>query len=284
MTKPLVIYHKGCSDGIGAAWCFWSQFKDNMEYHAGIYNEAPPDILNRDVYLVDFSYKRDIVDMMCKYAAKVTLIDHHKTALEDLAGLDKKYSNFDMSPSNLANSGCVLAWNYVKKLIQHKDKMPELLKHIEDRDLWKFEIPGTKKIMMAVFSYELTFENIDRMMKLSKSEIEKQLFMEGLTLDRKYQTDLAKVTKSATRKFTLGNWTVPVCNCNSIFASDAGNLLAKDNPFAATYYDTETKRIFSLRSTETGIDVSEVAKMFGGGGHKHAAGFDVDRNHALAKF
>jgi len=41
--------------------------------------------------------------------------------------------------------------------------------------------------------------------------------------------------------------------------------------------------VFSLRSQEGGIDVSEIAIKFGGGGHKHAAGFKVDRNHILAK-
>lgn len=33
----------------------------------------------------------------------------------------------------------------------------------------------------------------------------------------------------------------------------------------------------SLRSAENGADVSEIAKHFGGGGHKHAAGFNFDK-------
>jgi nanoRNase/pAp phosphatase (c-di-AMP/oligoRNAs hydrolase) len=43
-----------------------------------------------------------------------------------------------------------------------------------------------------------------------------------------------------------------------------------------------TSAIFSLRSTEEGLDVSEIAKLYGGGGHKHAAGFKVP--HELVKF
>jgi nanoRNase/pAp phosphatase (c-di-AMP/oligoRNAs hydrolase) len=68
-----------------------------------------------------------------------------------------------------------------------------------------------------------------------------------------------------------------------MYASEAGNIMSESFPFAGTYYDTALHRVFSLRSRESGIDVSEIAVRFGGGGHKHAAGFKVDRSHALAK-
>ena len=41
------------------------------------------------------------------------------------------------------------------------------------------------------------------------------------------------------------------------------------------YLDKNRKNIVSLRSNEHGVDVSEVAKNCGGGGHKHAAGFST---------
>ena len=46
-------------------------------------------------------------------------------------------------------------------------------------------------------------------------------------------------------------------------------------PFAATYFDTGNIREFSLRSSPDGVDVSLVAEMYGGGGHKHASGFRI---------
>jgi nanoRNase/pAp phosphatase (c-di-AMP/oligoRNAs hydrolase) len=59
-------------------------------------------------------------------------------------------------------------------------------------------------------------------------------------------------------------------------ASEAGDEMCKGKPFAATYYvDKDGMYNFSLRSSEDGIDVSEIAKVYGGGGHKHAAGFKV---------
>lgn len=38
---------------------------------------------------------------------------------------------------------------------------------------------------------------------------------------------------------------------------------------------------YSLRSREGGVDVSEIAKQFGGGGHKHAAGFRLPEFRAV---
>lgn len=58
--------------------------------------------------------------------------------------------------------------------------------------------------------------------------------------------------------------------------------MAQGEPFAACYWDTPTHRIFSLRSSDTGMDVSTIAKQYGGGGHVHAAGFRVNRDSILA--
>lgn len=80
---------------------------------------------------------------------------------------------------------------------------------------------------------------------------------------------------AGTRTMIIGGRKVPVCNMPPVWASDAANRLAEGNPFAATYVDGATARHFSLRSDAAGLDVSEVAQRYGGGGHKHAAGFKV---------
>lgn len=279
--KPVVIYHKDCADGLAAAWCFWKQFGDSMEYHPSAYNEPAPDIYNRDVYLVDFSYKRDVVEEMCKFANKVILLDHHKSALEDLWDL-ATLPNFDMTHSKEGMSGAIIAWNYVKSVTGHKRKLPVLLEHIQDRDMWWFKLPHTNEIMMAVFSYPFDIQTYDRLIGLNKSGV-KGLVKEGAVLDRKFKMDLIKNIETTKRDMEIAGYIVPVANLNHIYASSGGNLLSKDKPFAATYYDTDKHRVFSLRSQDSGIDVSEIAKKFNGGGHRNAAGFKVDRDHPLAK-
>ncbi|MFB5634981.1 MAG: bifunctional oligoribonuclease/PAP phosphatase NrnA, partial [Candidatus Nitrosomaritimum aestuariumsis] len=75
---------------------------------------------------------------------------------------------------------------------------------------------------------------------------------------------------------------VPVANLPYTLVSDAANKLAEGEAFAACYWDTEDGRVFGLRSFSKGSDVSEIAKEYGGGGHRNAAGFRVDWNHPLA--
>ncbi|MCB2070021.1 MAG: hypothetical protein KDF67_10500 [Ottowia sp.] len=70
MNRPIVIYHGNCADGFSAAWCFWRKYGTGADYVAGVYQKDPPDVTGRDVYLVDFSYKRAVVEQMLKAAAQ----------------------------------------------------------------------------------------------------------------------------------------------------------------------------------------------------------------------
>jgi uncharacterized protein len=79
----------------------------------------------------------------------------------------------------------------------------------------------------------------------------------------------------------IGGFDVPVANLPYTLSSDAGHLMAQNEPFAACYWDTPDGRVFSLRSSDAGQDVSAVAKSYGGGGHRNAAGFQVPHSHAL---
>lgn len=279
--KPLVIFHKNCTDGMAAAWCFWKSFGDKMEYHPGTYGEAIPDVYDRTVYMVDFSYKRDVMEDILKFSGDVVLLDHHKSALEDLEPM-RDLPGFDMSHSTLSMSGAAIAWDYVKKKLRHKRTVPPVLLYIQDRDLWKHELPDSRAIMASVMSYPVTLESYDELMSAGAKDL-RRLRAEGVSILRAYGKQLLSNIAQCTRIEFIGGYGVPVANLNGHFASDAGNLMSAGHAFAATYYDTDSHRCFSLRSQKEGIDVSEIAATFGGGGHKHAAGFKVPREHDLAK-
>src|SRR5271168_4499839 len=146
--KPLCIYHGNCADGFGAAWVVREALGD-VDFHPGVYSEPPPNVAGREVYIVDFSYKRPVLLEMAKVAEGITVLDHHKTAADDLKMLPANVDSvFDME-----HSGAILAWDY-----WFADKpSPLLLRHIEDRDLWRFLLPGTREIQANVFSYPYDF-------------------------------------------------------------------------------------------------------------------------------
>ena len=86
--KTLCIYHGNCADGFGAAWAVRAAFDPRrIEFHAGVYQSPPPDVTGRLVLMVDFSYKRPVLEEMADKALAILVLDHHKTAAEDLAGL-----------------------------------------------------------------------------------------------------------------------------------------------------------------------------------------------------
>lgn len=280
--KPLCIYHGNCADGFGAAWVVRKNFASNVDFHPGVYGEAPPDIKGRDVLLVDFSYKWPVLSEMAQTAHTIVVLDHHKTAAEDLTHLMLSHSwdpnglwescqidgrmpieaVFDMN-----RSGAMIAWDYFNK----GKEPPQLLKHIQDRDLWLFKLDGTREIQANVFSYPYDFEVWDELMRTDVF----QLRVEGRAIERKHHKDIAELVGVSKRRMKIGGHDVPVANLPYTLSSDAGHKMAKGEPFAACYMDTPNGRTFSLRSAPDGVDVSIIAKGYGGGGHQAASGFTM---------
>lgn len=276
IKKPLCIYHGNCADGFGAAWVFENFADRGFDFHAGVYQDPPPDCDGRDVYLVDFSYKRNVVESMLKQAHRVTLIDHHKTAIDDLKPLLDTEKKMSASLFDVEHSGAMLAWRYFNGNFQDP---PQLIKHIEDRDLWRFALPYTREIQANVFSHPYDFKVWDALMELPIDS----LIAEGRAIERKHHKDIAELLGVVTRTMVIGGHSVPVANLPYTLTSDAGHALAKGAPFGACYWDTPSGRVFSLRSTDDGLDVSEIAKQYGGGGHRNASGFRVNYGHELTK-
>ena len=272
----ICIYHGNCADGFGAAWAVWKFHRlwdEGVEFYPGVYQNDPPNVEGQDVVMVDFSYKRPVLLEIASKAKSILIIDHHKTAAEDLVDLPSNVTTiFDMD-----HSGAVLTWKHY-----FNEQIPFLLRHIEDRDLWRFLLPGTRQIQAAVFSYPYDFEVWYKLVASFDEFGNTTLLQEGEAIERKHFKDIDELLEVTTREFTIGGHTVPVANLPYTLSSDAGHKLAQGKPFAGCYWDTPDGRVFSLRSADDGLDVSEIAKQYGGGGHKNASGFRVPYDHELA--
>ena len=274
--KKLCIYHGNCADGFTAAWAVRKKHP-GTEFHPGIYGQEPPACTGRDVIMVDFSYKRPVLLEIAKQAKTVLILDHHKSAEADLVDLPENVTiHFDMD-----RSGAMMAWEYF-----HPDTNPSfLIRHVQDRDLWRFSMEQTRAFQANLFSMEYTFENWDMVDDLCADDYKYWSFIgAGEAIERKHFKDIKELIKVAATRSTIAGFDVPTLNAPYFFSSDAGHIMAEKEPFAACYWDTAEGRTFSLRSEEGGQDVSEIAVLFGGGGHKHAAGFQLaaDELHKLA--
>lgn len=276
LATPLVIYHgTGCLDGFGsayAAYCFFHKSKGiSAQYIAAAHGDKVPVVDGREVYIVDFSYNREILSEICEAASKVVILDHHESAQKALTGLDDIYSNltivFDMN-----RSGAVITWEYF-----HDELVPPLLANIQDRDLWQFKIPDSKHVNAALMSYPYEFELWDEF--AYSADHLKTLIGEGRAINR-FRDTMIEHYKNKVVYGTIAGFNVPIVNCPSFITSELLSELAKGQPFAASYSDHisesgSPQRGWSLRSVAEGDNVAEIASKFGGGGHPRAAGFST---------
>lgn len=271
MTKKVCIYHANCADGFTAAWVVRQAQGSDVEFIPGFYQADPPDVTDAIVYMVDFSYKRPVMEKLIEQSLKFVHIDHHTTAIKDMEGFSADNFISFYSPENSA-SGAMLAWQYFYPEVE----VPQFIQHIDDRDRWKFLLPGTREIQANVYSYEYTFENWDM---LVHQDLNEQI-REGTAIERRMAKDVKELLGVVVRRMNIAGYNVPVANVPYQYGSDICHALCKNEPFAAYYYDKPTGREFGLRSDKGGVHVGEIATKFGGGGHEHASGFRVSREDA----
>ena len=295
MNKPLVIYHNNCADGFGAAFAAWLRLGDEAEYYPMQYGyDLLPDFKGREVHMLDFSWKKEHMDDLFAAAKRVVWLDHHKTSHayaeekcgESIGDRSERHNKaLDIIHDN-DKSGALLAWEHF-----HPDaEVPMMLKHIDDYDRWQFKLDGTKEFNKALWSYSpWSFEQWREYMS---PQAHVWMVQEGAAILRAHNQNVQSVVKGATRKCEIRSilcnlpppWRTPVgvvsglaANCPPHLTSDVGHELAvQSGTFGLCWTLAKDDMVAkcSLRSNGD-YDVSAIAKAFGGGGHKNAAGFEV---------
>jgi len=295
----ICIFHDPCMDGFTAAWVVKQRWPGIVLVGAN-YNQAPVDVAGKHVLIVDFSYKRDVLAAMGKTAASITVLDHHDSAERELVDWRVRSISDLKEPADLARtaadyansgkpryahlelpiqavfdmerSGAGLAWDYC---FPGKPR-PKLVRHVEDRDLWKFRFHGTKEVVavLALWDQDLA-DWSDFAQKLEDPEAFSDIRNQGSLLLQKFDADLRKTLAETTRTMEIGGYPTPTANVPYYMASEAADILGVGVPFCATYYDTPTGRKFSLRVRDGDFAANRVAEQYGGGGHPKACGFTM---------
>lgn len=275
--KPLVIYHGNCADGFTAAWLanmHFAQQQGNdailmpgdwvVDHHAATYGEEPPTIHpDQDVYILDFSYPPE---QLLKLIAnnKVTIIDHHETAIRKLAGFKhpKVYMILDTT-----RSGAYLTSLYFWPGMEPSD----MVQMVDDRDRWKFMLPDSRNFAAGLFSRLYTIEDWNNV----STNVE-QTVIEGEAIERKHHKDIDELLSQTARFAIYDGQPIMVANLSYIHSSDAGHKMLERNPgiwFAACYFfNNKSEYVWSLRSRPNECNVAKIAETFGGGGHPQASG------------
>ena len=155
--RPLVIYHgRHCPDGFAAALAAWLFYEGQAEFlgldHGDIKSVADlPELTGRAVYILDFSFSKELMQAIEAQAAKLVMLDHHRSAAEKLDGFACRCGvvHFDMN-----KSGARLAWEFFLM----DQPLPDLVRFVEDRDIWVWQYPESPGFLAALDMEPHTFE------------------------------------------------------------------------------------------------------------------------------
>lgn len=282
----LLVYHgPSCLDGLACVWALHQRWP-NVPVFEGVYGQAPPDVTGLRVLISDFSYSEEVMREMAAKAGSITVLDHHRSSAVAFRKLFE--DGLIRGVHDESRSGASLTWEYV----WGQPRAPKLIEHVQDRDLWKFEIPGTKEVTAVLGSIPFDQKEWTEIGNRLENGLAGPILEQGAAIIRAREVDMRKVMEAGERTMIIGGHRIPVCNAPYFWASDIGHVLAKESEagFAATYMDLAAGRQFSLRSRDgEAFPVHLLAEEYGGGGHPPAAGFtapigwegDIDQDETV---
>lgn len=266
-TCPLVIYHAGCRDGFAAAWAIKSLAALNQpwEFFAAYHGAPPPNVSGRDVVMVDFCYPCSILDQMCAQAHSVIVLDHHKSAMENIGDFRAPNTQIHF---NMNRSGAMMAW----KFYGAGKRPPWIINYVQDRDLWRNELPDSESVNAYISTIPFDFDSWTTAAAQNLNDVKAG----GALVVKKVRQYVAEVRKNA-RRFFFHGYDVPLVNAPQVDISELLSALCENETFSMGWWQRADGIFqYSLRSRGD-FDVSKLAVRHGGGGHKNAAGFQSER-------
>ncbi len=305
IKKILIISHRD-ADGITSAVSYiWNYLEINniSKNTANIYKysniidfQYEEDILKifskkkininnyKQIILLDLSLPKEImISFFKKFKKDFIWIDHHKGPNKDF---EKYFSSKNIKINGIRDSNhaaCFLVWKFFKK------GAPEFVEYIQDMDLWKFKKEDSKYFIAGLkdlkeeykrtnIKYILDLINFDNFSKQKKKIIEK-----GKTIYEHQRNHVlsslyaGKIINFSGRKTFIIN-TLFFASVFADFFFNHKDKKYKDVEILIIWnkeYKTGLFK-FSLRKKESSkIDLSKIAKKYGGGGHPSAAAFNL---------
>jgi oligoribonuclease NrnB/cAMP/cGMP phosphodiesterase (DHH superfamily) len=274
------IFFHGDMDGKCAGAIVYNYFKDKpegkiIECMLINYNmDFPFDTIIKDeiVYIVDFSLqKKGDFEKLLKITPLVTWIDHHKTAIEKHAAIAHRLKGV----RDISKAGGVLTWEFFYPAIQ----VPKIVELLGDYDTWTFkygEITNYLQNGIRLNNTDPTDDNWRSWLGTKSQECADDICREGkicLLYRNNYYGGLVK------------SWAFPVefegykciaCNAGSV-SSQLFDSVEEDYDIMMPFVFDGKQWTVSLYTKKKDIDVSDIAKKYGGGGHKQASGFQCEK-------
>lgn len=281
--RRVCFYHAGCPDGFGAVWAVRRAWGDDADYVARGHEDAirAEDYEGALVVFVDIAAPNADLRALGESAARLVVLDHHVSTREQV--LSEPSLETDLRRSghllhfDLSHSGAMLAWEH----FHDGAPPPDLLRYVEDQDLWAWKLPGSDAVNAAIGSYPRTFEVWDALALRPAHE----LAAEGEPIVRAHRVEVERLLRTA-HPVALGTKRVEAVN-SALLRSAIGHELARRAAFGAPWglvYRLHAERVDVSLYSIGELDVSRIARRHGGGGHRNAAGFSVSLREWTQRF
>ncbi len=271
--QPLIIYHgRNCPDGFAAALAAWLFYAGRAEFlgldHGDIKSVTDLPALNgRAVYILDFSFSPEITRQIEERAAKLVMLDHHKSAADKLAGFACRCGvvHFDMH-----KSGARLAWEF----FHPEQPVPDLVRLVEDRDIWVWQYPESAGFLAALDMEPLEFERWREIAAFDAAQLASYV-ERGRAMDEKFSKLALDIAEGAHEIVFNGQRGLMV-NAPGVFHSLVGEILSKQSgSFALMWSVDKSGQVKAGLRSQRRFSCIALAESMGGGGHAQACGFKM---------
>jgi oligoribonuclease NrnB/cAMP/cGMP phosphodiesterase (DHH superfamily) len=264
----VVIYHKRCEDGFGAAYAAWKKFGDTAEYLAAGYGDPFPEGLEgKEVYILDFCYEVEgAMDRLAKTAKKLVVLDHHESS----RGVVMAAPDFIY---DVKRSGATIAWTY----FHPNTPVPRLMTYIEDGDLYRYALPETTDIFSYLVVQPYDFTVWDDIVRQLEDDNERPILLAKASIYTEYFEKMAHLSVDAAKKVRFEGYECYFATTgpSMTMRSYVGNQLYTKLPPIALIVTAHPDGFgVSIRSNGS-VNVSEIAEKYGGGGHAGSSGFFI---------
>lgn len=281
--RRVCFYHAGCPDGFGAAWAAWRAWGDRAAYVPRGHDDVirPERYAGALVVFADIATDNDTLQLLGEETSKLVVLDHHISAQRRFeaepglaAWLKSRGHQVDF---DLSHSGAVLAWQHF-----HPDvPAPDLLRYVEDQDLWRFALPASLEVNAAIASHPRSFDAWEGLAKLPLE----RLAADGEPIVRAQRMEIEHTLRNVhpIRLEELRLEAVNAIHLRSHLGHELATRASFGSPCGAVYRIVGARVDVSLYSVGE-FDVAELAARMGGGGHRNAAGFTLPLREWLDRF
>jgi oligoribonuclease NrnB/cAMP/cGMP phosphodiesterase (DHH superfamily) len=222
------------------------------------------------VLIVDFALPLEDMQRI-KDNSELIWIDHHKSAIEELASLSDLPGLRSMD-----EAACVLTWQHFFV----DQPLPDAVKYIGDRDVWRHAFEETTTFGEGLFQEDTSPANDALWQPLLEgdSELIDKLIAHGKILHRaRLKRIWGSVTHEGFEVQFEGHRTLVINNHGSGEMGEYSRQRGYEIAYCYVDRHHEGKLITRVTLFSEQVDVSQIARKFGGGGHAGAAGFSFER-------